>query len=70
VIDDVPAKYRGTHGYDPERPEMAAALLVVGPDARAGHEIANARMIDVGPTVAGLLGLRMPAATGKALALR
>lgn len=70
VIDDVAGKYRGTHGYDPERPEMAAALLVVGPDARAGHEIANARMIDVGPTVAGLLGLRMPAATGKALALR
>jgi len=70
VIDDAPAQYRGTHGYDPERPEMAAALIVVGPGVQAGREIAGARMIDVAPTIAGLLGLSMPAAQGKALALR
>lgn len=70
AIDDAPTQYRGTHGYDPERPEMAAALIVVGPGVRAGLEIGEARMIDVAPTVAGLLGLRLPAAQGKPLALR
>lgn len=70
VIDEAPASYRGTHGHDPERPEMAAALIVVGPGVQPGLEIADARMIDVAPTVAGLLGLRLPAATGKPLPLR
>lgn len=70
ATDEAPAQYRGTHGYDPERPEMAAALLIVGPGVTPGLEIADARMIDVAPTIAGLLGLRLPAATGKPLALR
>lgn len=70
ATDAAPAQYRGTHGYDPERPEMAAALLIVGPGVRPGLEIAGARMIDVAPTVAGLLGLTLPTATGRALPLR
>jgi len=70
ATEDAPAQYRGTHGHDPARPEMAAALVIVGPGVRPGREIANARMIDVGPTVAALLGLALPAATGEPLALR
>lgn len=70
ATDDAPAQYRGTHGHDPARPEMAASLIIAGPGVRAGREIADARMIDVGPTIAALLGLTLPAAVGKPLALR
>lgn len=70
VTEPVPATYRGTHGYDPERPEMAASLLIVGPGVRPGLALGDARMVDVGPTVAALLGLTLPAATGRALPLR
>ena len=70
AIEPVPEHYRGTHGYDPERPAMAASLIIVGPGVRPGLEIAGARMIDVAPTVAALLGLTLPAATGRPLALR
>jgi len=70
AIDAAPEHYRGTHGYDPERPAMAASLIIVGPGVRPGLEIAGARMIDVAPTVAALLGLTLPAATGRPLPLR
>ncbi len=70
AVEPAPEFYRGTHGYDPERPEMAASLLIVGPDVRPGLEIQGARMIDVGPTIAARLGLELPAATGRALPLR
>jgi hypothetical protein len=56
----------GTHGYDPERPEMLASLLIYGP-AIAPGKIKQARLIDVAPTVAGWLGLTLDKAQGKPL---
>lgn len=50
----------GTHGYFPDRPEMRASLLVYGPAIAAGG-IADARMIDLAPTIGGWLGVSLPA---------
>ncbi len=56
----------GEHGYLPERPEMRPSLLVYGP--LIGHaKIPNARLIDVGPTIARWLGLKLEKAEGTAL---
>ncbi|HEX9442770.1 MAG TPA: ectonucleotide pyrophosphatase/phosphodiesterase [Candidatus Binatia bacterium] len=62
----VPALFAATHGYDPERPEMQASLLIYGP-AIAPGKIERARLIDVAPTVARWLGLKMDKTEGAAL---
>jgi predicted AlkP superfamily pyrophosphatase or phosphodiesterase len=64
-----PAGSRGQHGFDPERADMQAALLIYG-GAVARQTIEGARLADVGPTVAGWLGLDLPAKTGRRLAVR
>src|SRR6202008_1358000 len=51
-----PSKLGGTHGYFPDRPEMRSSLIFYGPSITPG-KIANARMIDIAPTIATLLGL-------------
>lgn len=56
--------YRGTHGYLPSRIEMRASLIISGEAARAGTKIALARMIDIGPTIAGLLRIPLGSAEG------
>jgi predicted AlkP superfamily pyrophosphatase or phosphodiesterase len=63
-----PSNIGGTHGYFPDRPEMRSSLLIYGPSIGAG-KIVNARLVDVAPTIASLLGLDLPNAEGAALAL-
>lgn len=61
-----PSKGAGTHGYFPDRAEMRSSMLVYGPAIGKG-KIENARMIDIGPTVAEWLGLELKKAEGRAL---
>ncbi|HKD63361.1 MAG TPA: ectonucleotide pyrophosphatase/phosphodiesterase, partial [Candidatus Acidoferrales bacterium] len=61
-----PAPIGGTHGYFPDRPEMRSSLLFYGPSIGAG-KLANARMIDIAPTIASLLGLAIPHPQGSPL---
>src|SRR5579864_995434 len=63
-----PSKLGGTHGYFPDRPEMRSSLIFYGPSIAAAH-IENARMIDVGPTIAALLRIDIPQPQGIPLAL-
>ncbi|MFY9610549.1 MAG: ectonucleotide pyrophosphatase/phosphodiesterase [Blastocatellia bacterium] len=49
--------YRGTHGQLPSRADMRSALIVYGAAARAGARMSVARMVDIGPTAAAVLGL-------------
>ncbi len=49
---------KATHGYLPTRAEMRASLIIYGAGARVGARLALARMIDIAPTGAALLGLR------------
>ncbi len=60
------AAFAATHGYAPERAEMLAALLIYGP-AIAPGKIEAARLIDVAPTIARWLGLKLDKAEGTAL---
>ena len=62
-----PSKLGGTHGYFPDRPEMRSSLIFYGPSISPG-KIANARMIDIAPTIAALLGLVIPNPQGSPLA--
>lgn len=64
-----PSPTAGAHGYDPERPDMQASLLVYGPMIAPG-KIERARLIDVAPTVAGWLGLKLDKAEGVPLPVR
>jgi predicted AlkP superfamily pyrophosphatase or phosphodiesterase len=63
-----PSNRGGTHGYFPDRPEMRSSLLIYGPAIGAG-KIENARLIDVGPTVARWLKLDLLNAQGSPLAI-
>lgn len=60
---------KGTHGYDPDRPELKASLVIHGPGIEPGP-IDNARLIDLAPTMAAWLGLSMPGAQGRVLDVR
>lgn len=60
--------YRGTHGQLPSRAEMHSCLIVYGAEARTGAKIPLARMIDIGPTAAAVLGLRFANAEGTPIA--
>ncbi len=60
---------RGMHGYQPDRLDMRATLLVYGPQV-ASSVLKGARLIDIAPTVGDLLGLPFPGVQGRALPLR
>jgi predicted AlkP superfamily pyrophosphatase or phosphodiesterase len=61
-----PSITRGQHGWGPDMPEMGATFLLWGDGVRPGP-IGDVDMIDVGPTIASLLGLTLPAAEGRPL---
>ena len=60
-----PKDYRGTHGHLPTRVELRSSLIIFGPGARVGAQMALARMIDIAPTAAALLGLSFSDAEGQ-----
>jgi predicted AlkP superfamily pyrophosphatase or phosphodiesterase len=60
--------YRGTHGQLPSRAEMRSALIVWGASARVGVKMPIARMVDIGPTAAAVLGLSFASAEGLPIA--
>lgn len=62
-----PAHYEGMHGYDPSRPDQRATFLIAGKGVPAGRNLGLIDMRDIAPTLAQLLGARMPQAQGKAL---
>jgi predicted AlkP superfamily pyrophosphatase or phosphodiesterase len=61
------SEVRAAHGYSPSRSEMRAALVLSGRGIKPGAKIEYARLIDVAPTIARLLGLEMKTARGRVL---
>jgi predicted AlkP superfamily pyrophosphatase or phosphodiesterase len=55
--------YHG-HGYLPSHPRMYPAFIASGAGIREGLRVGHVRNLDVAPTVARLLGLELPSATG------
>ena len=64
-----PGVSKGTHGYLPSRPEMHASLFIRGPNIEAGRDLGIIDMRQIAPTLAGILGLRLPHKTEPALQL-
>ncbi len=58
---------RAAYGYLPSRAEMRGALFLSGKAIKVGQKIEYARLIDVAPTIARLLGLEMKTARGRVL---
>jgi predicted AlkP superfamily pyrophosphatase or phosphodiesterase len=60
----------GTHGYLPEHPEMRASFFVAGAGIAHGRDLGVIDMRQIAPTLAKALGLSLPSAEGKPLAVR
>jgi predicted AlkP superfamily pyrophosphatase or phosphodiesterase len=52
------------HGYRPDLPDMHTGLIIAGARARPGVVLAEARTIDVAPTIGHLLGFELSGAEG------
>ena len=57
----------GNHGYLNTDPEMNAIFIAWGSGIRGGQRLGMIDNVDVAPTIAALLGLRMEGITGKRL---
>jgi predicted AlkP superfamily pyrophosphatase or phosphodiesterase len=66
-VRDSGETYKGTHGYLPTDPRMRASLIIYGASARKGSKLPLARMIDLAPSIASLLKLKLPQPEGKPL---
>jgi len=66
VITPKSEQVRGSHGYDPNQPMLHGSLIAWGAGIKPGTTIDKADNIDVAPTMAALLGLKMQA-DGKVL---
>jgi predicted AlkP superfamily pyrophosphatase or phosphodiesterase len=63
-----PSSRGGTHGYFPDRPQMRASMIFYGSAIGTG-KIDHARLIDVAPTVAALLNLKLDKIDGSSLSI-
>lgn len=62
-----PARVRpGTHGFDPDAPEMKGLFVAWGPSIAAGVRLDQVDSVDVQPLLGRLLGLAVPAGDGRA----
>jgi len=64
-----PSKLKGTHGYFPEDKEMRATFLIEGPTVAAlkKKKLGEIDMRDIAPTLAKILDVPFPSASGKPL---
>jgi predicted AlkP superfamily pyrophosphatase or phosphodiesterase len=62
-----PGLPEGEHGHLAENPEMDASFFLAGPGVPAASDLGRVDMRDIAPTLAGLLGLKMPKAEGRDL---
>ena len=67
VISPGEETFRAVHGYHPDRPGYSSLFLAAGAGVRRGVEMGPIRIVDVGPTLAPLLGLNLPDAEGRVL---
>ncbi len=62
-----PGSNKGTHGYFPAHPEMRATFMIEGPGLAKTGKLGEIDMRDIAPTLAKILGVTLPQATGKPL---
>jgi predicted AlkP superfamily pyrophosphatase or phosphodiesterase len=59
--------YRGMHGYAPDDPAMYATFIIAGPSVPITGDLGVVDMRDIAPTIATLLGVSLPSATGRSI---
>ena len=64
-----PTSGHGTHGYSPDASEMRSSFFAMGPGIAHGRDLGQIDMREIAPTVAAVLGVSLPSAEGKSLAL-
>jgi predicted AlkP superfamily pyrophosphatase or phosphodiesterase len=62
-----PSTDKGTHGYFPEWPEMRSTFVIAGPGVPKGKNLGEVDMRDIAPTLAKIMDVKLPRATGKPL---
>ncbi len=60
----------GGHGFLPELTEMDSSFFIAGAGIPAGKNLGRIDMRDIAPTLAGLLGVKLPTAEGRDLLKR
>jgi predicted AlkP superfamily pyrophosphatase or phosphodiesterase len=65
VLEPAPAGHRACHGYRPDREGYTSLLMAAGAGLRTGAELEEMSILDLGPTLAALLGLSLPQAEGR-----
>lgn len=63
----IPGHQKGTHGYFPTHPEMRSTFIINGPGLAAHGSLGEIDMRDIAPTLAKILKVSLPSATGKSL---
>jgi predicted AlkP superfamily pyrophosphatase or phosphodiesterase len=66
VSEPAPPEIRACHGYRPDREDYTSLLVAAGAGVRAGAELEEMSILDLGPTLSALLGLVLPQAEGRA----
>ena len=64
-----PTSGRGTHGYSPDAPEMRSSFFAMGPCIAHGRDLGQIDMRQIAPSVAEMLGVSLPSAAAKPLAI-
>jgi predicted AlkP superfamily pyrophosphatase or phosphodiesterase len=67
IVTPKSADLRGTHGYDTDQLDMHATFIAWGAGIKPGTTIDAMENVDVAPTVAKLLGIKMEGVEGKVL---
>ncbi len=57
----------GGHGFSPDYPEMRASFFIKGPDIARGRNLGVIDMRQIAPTLAQLMGVRLPSSTASPL---
>ncbi|MFA6545065.1 MAG: ectonucleotide pyrophosphatase/phosphodiesterase [Limisphaerales bacterium] len=68
VTDLTPEVYPGHHGYLASDPKLNGMFVAWGHGVKRGAQLGEIRNVDVAPTVAALLGLKMENVEGRVLA--
>lgn len=61
------SRYKATHGYLNDLPEMNSAFFMVGPSIPLGRDLGQINMLDIAPTLARSLGVKLDGTPGKPL---
>ena len=61
------SKDKGTHGYFPDASEMRSTFVIAGPGIAKDKNLGEIDMRDIAPTLAKIMDVKLPTATGKPL---